>query len=445
MRFFEFKTHNLIFESAETIGNTTDQFFKDIKDGSIDPVIADEAIAKISQLVTPEKPPQDKELETTALDKEPQIPTTEDLTYSPQNASELRKVLMKQGANSQEVMDVITFAYRKNIVKNCNTLMATKLYKPEAADLLAALFYELPATFPQRNALSGVLNTTGIINLNKLKKAGNGALIDLLMDSYKSNKAAVNLFIKLKNRKDFPTKVSAANKGAGEDLIAILGHPVQKLSPGDLNVDGLEIEVKAMGARLKGFGGPDTYGNPLSQYDSWANKVQQALGKRGALYLQDNNMSLKKYFNFGKNNLLVLSAGLEISEAKNKKNLLVTAFDDLLQTLYPLSTTGMREIILKSFTDNGLNVEDFRKNWFLFSYDYYMLTTTDKKTDSKMFGIMFINQSENTYQLVTSSDEISKNWDNYELSSDLFTWNNPTGQAPKITYGKETRERRKRI
>ena len=59
-----------------------------------------------------------------------------------------------------------------------------------------------------------------------------------------------------------------------------------------------------------------------------------------------------------------------------------------------------------------------------------------------MYAIMFFNQGTEDYQIVTDKKQIETNWDEYQLGTDLFNWTNPTGQAPKITLGKETRERR---
>jgi hypothetical protein len=163
----------------------------------------------------------------------------------------------------------------------CKEIAAVKLYKAEAAAMLAQLFFSVPGTLSQRNHIAKVLTTTGVLDLKKLIKPGVGTLDDLLMPEYRTNPIVVNLKLKLKNRSDFPTQVSAANKGAGEDLITILGNPVNKLSPGDLNIAGKEIEIKGMGARLKGFGGTSVYGDAARIYKEWANIMIQALGPQG--------------------------------------------------------------------------------------------------------------------------------------------------------------------
>jgi hypothetical protein len=481
MRFKEFKP---LLESEQPASasqekDSPQQFVKDVESGAIDPNIAKmgmEYLEKIvaQKLLKKDDKRQDQTTDQPAAQNKPvsnqpqqlqksqpvqtqrpipgQAPAdtnttqvaNEEIEYSKENEAQLRKLLISQGATLQEVMDGITFIYRKNIVNNCKKLMAAKMYKPEGAELLANLFYELPATFHQRNNLSNVLVKGGVLNLTKFETPGSGSLLDLILPKYRADKATINLFLKLRNRKDFPTQVSSANKGAGEDLITILGHPVLKLSPGDLNIDGKEIEVKAMGARLKGFGGSDVYGNATAYYGQWANLVSQALGDEGQRYLQENGKSLKRYFHFGLDNLKILSESLKISKVPNKKELMVEAFDGLTQVVYPMSTVSMRNRILNVFTPKGFDVENLRKQWFLFSYDYYKLTTADKKTGAKMHAILFINQGDNSYQLVTDSSQISKNWANYQLGTDLFNWTNPTGQAPKITYGKEVREKRRK-
>ena len=104
-----------------------------------------------------------------------------------------------------------------------------------------------------------------------------------------------------------------------------------------------------------------------------------------------------------------------------------------------------RDTIIRSFDKKSgkFNFEELRKNWFLFSYDYYKSATADKKTGESMYAIMFFNQGTELYQIVTDKKQLETNWNAYNLGSDLFNWKNPTGQAPKITLGHETRERRK--
>jgi hypothetical protein len=57
---------------------------------------------------------------------------------------------------------------------------------------------------------------------------------------------------------------------------------------------------------------------------------------------------------------------------------------------------------------------------------------------------MFLNQGDETYQIVTDRQQLENNLDSYQLGTDLFNWTNPTGQAPKVTLGKEIRIQRKR-
>jgi hypothetical protein len=313
--------------------------------------------------------------------------------------------------------------------------------------MIAQMFFDAPGTLSQRNHIAHVLMGTGVLDLKKFVKPGTGMLDDLFLPEYRNNSIVMNLKLKLKNRSDFPTQVSAANKGSGEDLITILGNPVNKLSPGDLNIAGKEIEIKAMGARLKGFGGSTVYGDATRIYPEWTRLMTEALGGKGSQFMQSQGASLKKYFNFGLDNLNILSDALQVSDVKNCGSLVRSAFVLLLETLYVQSDTGMREIILRSFDrkTGEFDPTEFRKNWFLFSYDYYKKTTADKKTGAAMHAIMFVNQGDEKYQIVTDISQIEANWDNYQLSTDLFTWNNPTGSAPKITLGKETRERKVKV
>jgi len=461
----------IIKENEELAANPqtgqVDQLIKDIKAGEIAPTVVQavsnyvskkiaqkqqqsaepqkqpvaQQPAEINPVTEPEVTPDDQEEKDLAEAVAMAMPAG--ITLKP---DELRKFLLKGGFKSDEVNDIVTFAYRQTIELACKEIASVKLYKAEAADMLAQLFFKIPGTLSQRNHIAKVLTTTGVLDLKKLTKPGIGTLDDLLLPEYRSNPIVVNLKLKLKSRSDFPTQVSAANKGAGEDLITILGNPVNKLSPGDLNIAGKEIEIKGMGARLKGFGGTSVYGDAARIYKEWAGLMIQALGPAGLEVLEGSGASLKTYLHFSLKNLNALNDAVQVSKVPQRGKYIRMAFELLLETLYVQSDSKMREIVLRSFnTKTGMfNVEELRKNWFLFSYEYYKLTTADKKTGQQMHAIMFLNQGDETYQIVTDRQQLETNLDSYQLGTDLFNWTNPTGQAPKVTLGKEVRVQRKR-
>ena len=442
-----------------------DQLIKDIKAGEIAPTVV-QAVSnyiqkKLAQTQQPEVQPQQP------VAQEPEVAPEIPAEVSPTDQEEkelteavamampagvtlkpddLRKYLLKGGFKSEEVNDIVTFAYRQTIELACKQIASVKLYKAEAAAMLAQLFFNIPGTLSQRNHIAKILTTTGVLDLKKLTKPGLGTLDDLLLPEYRSNPIVVNLKLKLKSRSDFPTQVSAANKGAGEDLITILGNPVNKLSPGDLNIAGKEIEIKGMGARLKGFGGTSVYGDAARVYKEWANIMIQALGPQGLQVLEGSGASLKTYLHFSLKNLNALNDAVQVSKVPQRGKYIRLAFELLLETLYVQSDSKMREVVLRSFDPKTgmFDVEELRKNWFLFSYEYYKLTTADKKTGQQMHAIMFLNQGDETYQIVTDRQQLEDNLDSYQLGTDLFNWTNPTGQAPKVTLGKEVRVQRKR-
>lgn len=464
----------IIKENEELAANPqagqVDQLIKDIKAGEIAPTVV-QAVSnyinkKLSQTqqptvatpqviepkVAPEEPveisPNDQEVlpidqEEKELAEAVAMAMPAGVTIKP---DELRKFLLKGGISKDEVDNIVTFTYKQTIELACKEIAAVKLYKAEAGAMLAQLFFSVPGTLSQRNHIAKVLTTTGVLDLKKLIKPGVGTLDDLLMPEYRTNPIVVNLKLKLKNRSDFPTQVSAANKGAGEDLITILGNPVNKLSPGDLNIAGKEIEIKGMGARLKGFGGTSVYGDAARIYKEWANIMIQALGPQGLEVLEGSGASLKTYLHFSLKNLNALNDAIQVSKVPQRGKYIRLAFELLLETLYVQSDSKMREVVLRSFNPKTgmFDVEELRKNWFLFSYEYYKLTTADKKTGQQMHAIMFLNQSDETYQIVTDRQQLESTLDSYQLGTDLFNWTNPTGQAPKVTLGKEVRVQRKR-
>lgn len=464
---------NIIKENEELAANPNsglvDQFIKDVKAGEIAPqviqTVSNYIKKKITQASAQTQQPAQQPVQQPNKPTEPatpQVPLAEpvdtDLEKEVNEAvklampagvtlapDELRKFLLKGGFKSEEVNDIVTFAYRQTIELACTNLAATKLYKKDAGLMLAQLFFSMPGTLSQRNHIAKILNTTGVLDLNKLVVAGEGTIDDLFLPEYRNNPIVINLKLKLKARSDFPTQVSAANKGAGEDLITILGNPVNKLSPGDLNIKDKEIEIKGMGARLKGFGGTAIYGDAARVYSEWAGMVNNALGPEGLQVLEGAGTSLKKYMNFSGKNLQALSDAVQVSKVPNAGQYIREAFTLLLETLYVISNTKMREIILRSFdrSSGQFDVEILRVNWFLFSYEYYKLSTADKKTGTQMHAIMFYNQGDERYQIVTDRQQLEDNLGSYTIGTDLFNWTNPTGQAPKVTYGKEVRVQRK--
>ena len=461
----------IIKENEEIAANPqvgqVDQLIKDIKAGEIAPSVV-QAVSNFVQKKVAQK--QQQAVVTTAPQvvnqpvvpeptKPAEIPPTDQeetdlaeavamampagITLKP---DELRKYLLKGGISKEDVDNVVTFTYRQTIELACKQIASVKLYKAEAADMLAQLFFNIPGTLSQRNHIAKILTTTGVLDLRKLTEPGIGTLDDLILPEYRSNPIVMNLKLKLKSRSDFPTQVSAANKGAGEDLITILGNPVNKLSPGDLNIAGKEIEIKGMGARLKGFGGTSVYGDAARVYKEWANLMIQALGPEGLEVLEGSGASLKTYLHFSLKNLKALNDAVQVSRVPQRGQLIRSAFELLIETLYVQSNSKMRELILRSFDNKTgmFGVDELRKNWFLFSYEYYKLTTADKKTGEQMHAIMFLNQGDETYQIVTDRQQLENNLDSYQLGTDLFNWTNPTGQAPKVTLGREVRIQRKR-
>lgn len=479
MRFREFITEQdqtpMVFAQQTT--SDVDQLVADIKKGEIAPVVV-QAITNYIKKRLASQPPVDSAKPVSApqpqpstaptqpvqpaatdVEKQPELsdPDSDEISNLKEAAmqlpagvtlkpDDLRKFLLKGGFKSEEVNNIVTFAYRQTIQLTCEQIAAMKMYKKGAADILVSIFLNVPGTLSERNRIALVLTKTGVLNLSAFLKPHKGTFDNLLKPEYKGNAIVLNLKAALKNRSDLPTQVSAANKGAGEDLISILGNPVNKLSPGDLNIDGHEFEIKAMGARLKGFGGSNVYGDATRVYTEWATLVGQALGPTGQSVLAGNGVSLKKYLHFSLANLQALDDAMDASKVKNAGELIRRAFEILTETLYPMSDSKMRETILNSFDKKTGKFESevLRKNWFLFSYDYYKLATADKKTGESMYAIMFFNQGTEEYQIVTDKKQIETNWDDYQLGTDLFNWTNPTGQAPKITLGKETRERRSR-
>jgi hypothetical protein len=400
------------------------------------------------QAAKPVQQPQSRPVAPVAGTIKPQAPTAVSEAQKKKPAepaidvdADFEKILRTKFAADAD--NILTFVYRTNIQKTCDDIVVNKMFKSEAAELLYTLFYEAPGSLHDRNAIAIVIRDHGVLDLSKFDQAGEGPINELVQAKYRNNPLVQYLVEKLLNRKDFPTQVSSANKGAGEDMITILGNPVLKLSPGDLNVGGKEVEVKAQGARLKGFGGGRIYGNGATVYREWATAIASALGAKGMSVLNEYGLSLKNYLNFGDKTLAVLSQALAEGNGKNKQAVVKNAFESMLEHVYPQSTAKLRKTITGLIKSNGsFDVESFRRAWFLFSYEYYKLTTQDEKTGKAMDSIMFIHQPTSSYKFVISAKDFD--FDKFTIDTSIYNWTDAPSVAPKITYGKEIRSRRSR-
>ena len=352
---------------------------------------------------------------------------------------DLGRLLREGGFTTDKINDIVTFAYKQTIHENCKILAAKKYYKEDAADMLSDMFMKIPGTFRQRTHLSHVLITTGVLDLKKLLKPGSkGTLVDLILPKYRDNPGVISLKNRLKNMSSLPSQQTAVSKGAGEDLITILGSPVQKLGAGDLSIDGKEIEVKAQGSRLKGYAGQEVFGNTLKIYSEWASLLTEALGKDGLAVLSYYGVKLVKYMNLGSKSVDALSEAIRASKVKNKGVLIHKAFTLLFETLYVQSNTASRNTVMKSFDKNGnFKPEELYKNWLLFSYDYYVQTNKNKENGTPLHAVMFYHQWDETYFIVTDKEQMEKNIGDFQIGVTLYNWKDSNSVVPKVTYGKE--------
>jgi hypothetical protein len=271
-------------------------------------------------------------------------------------------------------------------------------------------------------------------------QAGSGSIDKLI--NYKSA-VLDDIKYKLISFKVSPS-TTAVNTGDGEAFFLILGTGINKLGAGDLNVHGREVEVKAQGARLKGFGGKGTYGDGATYWPKFNKELLSLVGKKGYDMFLSSDVDLKSQpLHFGAGALSLLSNVLATTKpgAKPVKEM----FDNALKHIYPKTTPEMRKNVLNAIDSKGsFDPEEFRKGWFMLTYEYYMATSVDPKTGTGFDGILFIHQPSFTYNYIKTKEQLEKNWGQFELNSGLYNWTDAPSVAPKITFGKEERARKSR-
>lgn len=471
---------------------------QDIKQGQVPPNVLMKLHRFLTQLVTPSTPVPNVDQVTGATQPATQpvtTPVTQPATNVTQSGidgdqsdiddslevteTDERKLgsadmqvysLLKQ-VNPDRAEQVWAF-YNKQMLADylVPALIEKDINRADDHERIINLFVEAPGTLDDKLAIAMRLDTTGtkpntgggIINTKKLTTQGKGSINDLL-----TIHGPVVDYIKerLIRMRVYPSTTSAAT-GDGEAFFLILGANITKRGKGDLNVGeagtnaldvaGKEVEVKAQGARLKGFGGKGVYGDGATYYKQFNDDLLTIIGPDGSDALDELAPPTKSTqgwsqgtvpFNFVGRNLTALSQVLStyVKPAGSTPDDVRRMFLGMIKHVYPKITPQMYAGVLKTINKNGsFDVEEFRKHWFLMTYEYYLETSRDK-TGQTYDGILFIHQPSFTYSYIKDSNEISKNWDDFELNTSLYNWTDTQSVAPKITYGKEERARITRV
>lgn len=343
-------------------------------------------------------------------------------------------------------------------------LNAKDIVKPDDHTRVLNLFIHAPGSLEDKVSLAMKLDDSG-----RYPGTGGGVIKtkDMLKPTARSIDKSINKLMTESNptldyiKKNLITfrvqpSTTAVNTGDGEAFFLILGSGIAKLGAGDLNVLGREVEVKAQGARLKGFGGKGVYGDGATYWTKFNKDLMSLIKAAGVkeLYQETSRPPSKKNpagtpgvdirsepLHFSAGNLAALSAVLAATKPGAAK--VKAILSDALVHIYRKTTPEMINRVLSTINSDGsFDVEEFRKQWFLLTYDYYMATSKDPKTGVGFDGILFIHQPSFSYSYVKNAKQIDTNWDDFELSPGLYNWTDAPSVAPKITYGKEIRQKR---
>jgi hypothetical protein len=438
---------------------------QDIKQGQVSDNVLMKLRQFLSSIVNSDKNAdavQQPQIAEPAATDEPKVDEADERKLG---SADMQVYALLKEVNPERADQVWAF-YNKQMIADyiVPALIEKDINRTDDHDRIINLFVEAPGTLDDKLAIAMRIDTTGtrpntgggIINTSKLTTQGKGSIDDLL-----TAKGPVVDYIKprLIRMRVYPSTTSAAT-GDGEAFFLILGANITKRGKGDLNVGesgaldvaGKEVEVKAQGARLKGFGGKGTYGDGATYYKTFNDDLLTIIGPDGSEMLDELCPPTKATagwangnapFNFVGRNLVAMSEVLRqyAKKAGSTPDDVKNMFLGVIKHVYPKITPPMYSGVLKTIDRNcSFDVEEFRKQWFLMTYAYYLETSRDK-TGQTYDGILFIHQPSFTYSYVKDASEISKNWDDFELNTSLYNWTDTQSVAPKITYGKEERTR----
>ena len=396
--------------------------------------------------IEPELPPDEKQVKE-ARGKEKAVGSVDLQIYE----------LMKKARPGDA--DKVWAFYNRSMLEEyiIPALNAKDIIKPDDHTRVLNLFIHAPGSLEDKVSVAMKIDDSGrypgtgggVIKTKDMLRAGAGSIDKLMTESNPTLD-----YIK-KNLITFRVQPSttAVNTGDGEAFFLILGSGIAKLGAGDLNVLGREVEVKAQGARLKGFGGN---GDGATYWTKFNKDLMSLIKLTGVkeLYQETSRPPSKKNptgtpgvdirsepLHFSAGNLAALSAVLAATKPGAAK--VKAILSDALVHIYRKATPEMINRVLSTINSDGsFDVEEFRKQWFLLTYDYYMATSKDPKTGVGFDGILFIHQPSFSYSYIKNAKQIDTNWDNFELSPGLYNWTDAPSVAPKITYGKEIRQKR---
>ena len=399
--------------------------------------------------IEPELPPDEKQVKE-ARGKEKAVGSVDLQIYE----------LMKKARPGDA--DKVWAFYNRSMLEEyiIPALNAKDIIKPDDHTRVLNLFIHAPGSLEDKVSVAMKIDDSGrypgtgggVIKTKDMLRAGAGSIDKLMTESNPTLD-----YIK-KNLITFRVQPSttAVNTGDGEAFFLILGSGIAKLGAGDLNVLGREVEVKAQGARLKGFGGKGVYGDGATYWTKFNKDLMSLIKLTGVkeLYQETSRPPSKKNptgtpgvdirsepLHFSAGNLAALSAVLAATKPGAAK--VKAILSDALVHIYRKATPEMINRVLSTINSDGsFDVEEFRKQWFLLTYDYYMATSKDPKTGVGFDGILFIHQPSFSYSYIKNAKQIDTNWDNFELSPGLYNWTDAPSVAPKITYGKEIRQKR---
>jgi hypothetical protein len=443
-------------ESEETIDPKLQEIAQDVKAKEVPPAVIAKLVAVLTHLnsIDPARDDGAEMLAPGAEIESPEIEEDTDPTTGKWRIGAQDQVLydlLKQ-TNPENANKVWAY-YNKAMLEEfiIPMLIEKDINKHDDHTRVLNLFINAAGTLDEKIALASKLANGGVIATKKLLTAGSGSIDDLI--NYK-NAVLDEIKHALISFKVSPS-TTAVNTGDGEAFFLILGQGVSKQGAGDLNVKtkeevgklnvlGREVEVKAQGARLKGFGGKGVYGDGARYYKEFNIELLGIIGPAGGEELTEKTgFSVKTPFNFGSANVNALAEVLA-RYAKGRASDVRKMFDSALQFIYPQTTPEMRKRVTGTIKANGsFSPPEFRQGWFLLTYEYYM--ECSKSHGAGGFdGILFIHQPSFTYKYVKSANEIIQDWDQFELNPGLYSWTDAPSVAPKITFGKEVRVKNKK-
>ena len=312
--------------------------------------------------------------------------------------------------DEDDLTDILKFTNKYSIKKDVEKFATVRDYKGLVSSIFLQALANADLSDSEVKKFLKKLSTDGILDEKKLltpRKVHSYA--ELIDKEYQStfNAIKVDIFEKISGKIG-----EKGDVGKGEYMLDIISPTVNRRgAPGDLDIDGTKIELKAgQNGRLGPAGSQALVGRFAREYAPIVQKIQPSVK------VPTDNAQIADIFN-PKLNMTAFSDYFDNDSKKIK-----LALKAMLQMHYP--SVNVTDMVNKVVTGGSVNGSELKKQMLKASFDVY-------KADKEFDGVIIMDSAVTGFLYVNSGDDLAAVSDS--LSVSFPSWTDTQGNCMKVT------------